>query len=91
MTLYLYKIGEHTPLLTIENVQNYTSDSVTATNEDGDVVVYAPIAEDCELSAKADCSEALRSVYQEMHPSTDTRIDELEALMADLLFGGERE
>lgn len=30
MTLYLYKIGSSAPVLTIENVQGYTADSVTA-------------------------------------------------------------
>ena len=30
MTLYLYKIGTEKPVLTVENAQSYTADSVTA-------------------------------------------------------------
>ena len=40
MTLYLYKTGTNVPVLTIENVQNYTSDSVTALETDGSTVTY---------------------------------------------------
>ena len=61
MTLYLYRIGTEVPILTIENVQNYTADSVTARNAEGNPIVYSPLAADCELSSKADCSETLRA------------------------------
>lgn len=91
MTQYLYRIGTSVPVLTIENVQNYTADSVTALDEAGNSVVYAPLAEDCELSSKADCSETLRADWRAAHPSDKTRIEELEALVAELLFGGESE
>ena len=87
MTLYLYKTGTNVPVLTIENVQSYTADAVTA----ADGAVYAPLAEDCELSSKADCSETLRADYREEHPDEGTRLDELEMLVAGLLFGGEGE
>ena len=87
MTLYLYRIGTEVPILTIENVQNYTADSVTA--EDG--AVYRPLAEDYELSGKADCSETLRADYRAAHPTQETRLEELEELVAALLFGGEGE
>ena len=39
MTLYLYRIGTEVPILTIENVQNYTADSVTAKNAEGNPIV----------------------------------------------------
>lgn len=91
MTLYLYKIGTVVPTLTIENVQSCTADSVTAVNEDGGTVVYAPLAADCELSSLPDCSEALRAAWRAANPDDLTRIEELEALMAALLFGGEAE
>ena len=91
MTQYLYRIGTSVPVLTIENVQNYTADSVTALDEAGNSVVYAPLAEDCELSSKADCSETLRADWRAAHPIDKTRIEELEALLAELLFGGESE
>ena len=91
MTLYLYKTGTGTPVLTIENAQSYTADSVTALDEAGNSVVYAPLAEDCELSSKADCSETMRADWRAAHPSDKTRIEELEALVAALLFGGEGE
>lgn len=87
MTLYLYKIGANTPALTIENARSYTADSVTA--EDG--AVYRPLAEDYELSGKADCSESLRADYRATHPSQETRLEDLETLVAELLFGGEGE
>lgn len=71
MTLYLYKTGTNVPVLTIENVQNYTSDSVTALETDGSTVTYAPLAEDCELSSKADCSETLRAAWRTAHPAAE--------------------
>ena len=91
MTLYLYKTGTTVPVLTIENVQGYTADSVTALDGQGGTATYAPLAADCELSGKADCSETLRADWRAAHPSDKTRIEELEALMAELLFGGESE
>ena len=89
MTLYLYRIGTGIPVLTIENVQSYTAERVTALDEAGNSVVYAPLAEDCELSSKADCSETLRAAWREMNPDGETRLDELEALVAELLYGGD--
>lgn len=89
MTLYLYKTGTSAPVLTIENVQSYTADSVTALETEDGLVTYAPLAEDCELSSKADCSETLRTRWREEHPNDKTRIEELETLVAELLFGGE--
>lgn len=71
MTLYLYKTGTNVPILTIENVQGYTADSVTALETDGSTVTYAPLAEDCELSGKADCSETLRAAWRETHPAAE--------------------
>lgn len=89
MTLYLYRIGTGIPVLTIENVQSYTAERVTALDEAGNSVVYAPLAEDCELSSKADCSETLRAAWREANPDGETRLDELEALVAELLYGGD--
>ena len=91
MTLYLYKIGTGTPLLSIENVQSYTAERVTALETDGGSVVYAPLAADCELSGKADCSEALRAAWREQNPSEQERVELLETLVAELLYGGEGE
>ena len=87
MILYLYKIGTDTPVLTVENAQSYTADGILA----ADGAVYAPLAEDYELSGKADCSETLRAEYRAAHPTQETRLEELEALVAALLFGGEGE
>ena len=87
MTLYFYKLGTSLPVLTVKNARSYTADSVTA--EDG--AVYKPLAEDYELSGKADCSETLRADYRTTHPSQETRLEELEELVAALLFGGEGE
>lgn len=83
MTLYLYKIGTNVPVLTIENAVSYTDDR--AETEDG--AVYGPFAEDCELSSLPDCSEALRAGWQAGHPSQEKRVEDLESLVAELLFG----
>lgn len=85
MNLYLYKIGTGVPAVTIENAVSYTADR--AVTEDG--TVYGPFAGDCELSSLPDCSEALRAQWRSGHPSAEDRIEELEALVAELLFGGE--
>ena len=85
MILYLYKLGTNTPALTIKNARSYTADSVT--DEDG--AVYRPLAEGYELSGKAGCSETLRADYRAAHPTQDTRLEEVETLVAALLFGGE--
>ena len=87
MILYLYKIGTDTPALTVENARNYTADSILA----ADGAVYAPLAEGYELSGKADCSETLRADYCASYPTQETRLEELEELMAGLMFGGEGE
>lgn len=91
MTLYLYKVGTAVPILTIEQVVDYTADSVIAHNSAGAETIYAPLADDCELSSKANCSEALRALWREHHPDIQTRVEELEALTSLVLFGGEVE
>lgn len=85
MTLYLYQTGTTLPILTMEQVASYTADSVTC----ADGVIFGPFAEGCELSSLEDCSEILRADWRTAHPSETTRLEELEALMAELLFGGE--
>lgn len=60
MNLYLYKTGEHTPVLTIENVVSYTDNQ--AVTEEGSV--YGSFDPDCELSSKPDCSETLRADWR---------------------------
>lgn len=52
-------------------------------------VLPVTLAEDCELSGKADCSETLRADYRAANPDDKTRMDELETLMAELLYRGE--
>lgn len=83
MTLYLYRIGTSTPILTLEQVESYTADSVTT--QDG--TVYAPLAEDCELSSKIDCSETLREQHRKLYPSNQDRLNELENILATILYG----
>ena len=60
-------------------------------NAEGNPIVYSPLAADCELSSKADCSETLRADWHAAHPDDKTRIEELEELVAELLYGGEDE
>ena len=50
---------------------------------------YTALADGYELSGKADCSETLRADYRAAHPTQETRLEELETLVAALLFGGE--
>lgn len=84
MDLYLYKIGASTPVITIENAVYYADNLVET--EDG--AVYGPFASDCELSRREDCSEALRAKWRAEHLSAEDRVEELEALVAEILFGG---
>lgn len=74
MTLYLYRHGTAVPVLTIESVQSYTADGVTALDENGELHTYAPLAEDCELSSKEDCSETLRAKWRAEHPDTEAQM-----------------
>lgn len=87
MTLYIYKIGTDQPVLTVENARSYTADSVT----DADGTIYGPLAEGYELSSRTDCSETLRADYRAAHPAQETRLEDLEELVAALMFGGEGE
>jgi len=84
MTLYLYKLGTAAAVMAIENAASYTDNEVRT--EEG--AVYGPFAGDCELSSLPDCSETLRSDWRKAHPSQEERMEELEALVAGLLFGG---
>ena len=86
MKLYLYELSSKKVLLELEQVKSYTDCEVVT--EEG---IYAPLAEDCELSSLPDCSETLRADWKQDNPSVDIRIEELEALMASLLFGGDVE
>lgn len=85
MTLYLYKTGTSVSELTIENVVSYTSEK--AVTEDGSV--YNLFGSELELSSKPDCSETLRADWKRDHPSQEQRMEELESILAKLLFGGE--
>jgi len=80
MTLYLYKIGESVPAITIENVAAYTADSVTT----ADGGIYAPLAEGYELSSLPDCSETLRADWRAEHEtgSVEERVAALEDAVA---------
>ena len=84
MDLYLYRIGTVEPLLRFEKVLSYTDSRVVT--EDG---VYEPLAENSELSFLPDCSETLRADWRAENPTQEHRIEDLEELVAGLLFGGE--
>lgn len=83
MTLYLYNIGTNVPVLSIKNAVSYTDNQVLT--EDG--TIYGPFAPDVELSSLSDCSETLRAAWRAAHPSAEQRVNELEDLVAGLLFG----
>lgn len=86
MKLYLYDITSKAVLLEIDEVLSYTDQAVVT--ETG---VHSPLADSCELSSLPDCSETLRADWRRDNPTTETRIEDLEALVAELLFGGEAE
>lgn len=86
MKLYLYDITSKAVLLEIDGVLSYTDQAVVT--ETG---VHGPLAGSCELSSAPDCSETLRADWRRDNPTTETRIEDLEALVAELLFGGETE
>lgn len=84
MTLYLYDSGTKKVLLTMEKVVSYTETRVIT-----EEAVYGPFAEGCELSSLPDCSETLLADWRQENPGTEERLEGLEYLMAELLFGGE--
>lgn len=84
MKLYLYDVNTKKVLLEIDKVLSYTGERVITAQG-----VYGPLMEHCELSSLPDCSETLRADWRADYPSQETRLDELEYLMAGLLFGGE--
>ena len=86
MTLYLYQTGAHAPVLALEHMVSYTADQVVT-----EAGCYGPLAEGCELSATPDCSGTLRADYRRDYPSAETRLEDLETLVAELLFGGDAE
>lgn len=84
MKLYLYDTDSGKVLLKIDGVLSYTADQVVT--EEG---VFAPLAAGCELSSLPDCSETLRADWRKTYPTQETRLEEVEALLAALLFGGD--
>ena len=84
MNLYLYNTADKTSLLKLEDVLSYTDSQVVTASG-----VYAPLAEGWELSKTPDCAQTLRADWHRNNPDTATRLEELEALMAELLFGGD--
>lgn len=85
MTLYLYREGTNTPVLTLEKVRAYTAEQVVM--DDG--TVYGSLAEGYELSATEDCAGTLRAAWRRNNPSPEARLEEVETLLAEMLFGGE--
>ena len=68
----------------LDGVIAWTDSSVTT--ESG---VYSPLAENLELSETADCTGTLRADYRSANPTAEQRLEDLETLMAELLFGGD--
>lgn len=85
MTLYLYNTENPSQKLCLSQVASYTDQQVILENGTS----YEPLAPGWELSREQDCSETLRADWLAEHPTQDARLDELEDLMAELLFGGE--
>lgn len=86
MTLYLYDKSTGRLVREIQDVVSYTDQSVTTAAAE-----YDPLAEGLELSETADCAGTLRADYRRDYPSMESRLEDLETLVAELLFGGEAE
>ena len=84
MKLYLYDTASKSVALELEDVLSYTDTRVETA--DG---VYSPLAEGYELSRTADCSETLRADWRRDNPTAESRLEDMEALVAELLFGGD--
>ena len=84
MKLYLYNKENKKIISSIDGVVSYTGTQVNTENGK----VYGPLAKWVELSSKEDCSECLRSAWAAGHPSQEERMEQLEELMAELIFGG---
>ena len=84
MKLYLYDKASGEVRLEVDGVLSYTDQAIVT-----EAGVHGPLADSCELSSTADCSETLRADWLRDNPTTQTRIEELETLVAELLFGGE--
>lgn len=85
MDLYLYDKDSKRVTLTFENAAGYYADQIVM--EDGGIC--GPLPEGFELSSLADCSETLRADWRMVTPSTESRLADLEELLAGLLYGGE--
>ena len=86
MKLYAYDRETKELLMELDGVTAWTDTSVTT--EGG---VYSPLADNLDLSKTADCAATLRAYYRGSNPAPEQRLEDLEALMAELLFGGDGE
>ena len=84
MKLYVYDTASGKILLELNDVRSYTDMEVIT--ETG---TYGPLAESCELSRTEDCTETLRADWRMANPPMESRLEDLECLLADLLYGGE--
>ena len=85
MELYLYDTVADEVRMKLEDVASYSADQIRLKNG----AVYGPLAENLEMSATPDCAGTLRADWRRDNPNTETRLEELEALLAEILFGGE--
>lgn len=86
MKLYGYDRDTKEILMELDGVTGWTDNSVTT--EDA---VYSPLADNLELSETPDCAGTLRADYRGANPAAEQRLEDLESLMAELLFGGDGE
>jgi len=83
MNLYLYDTGSGRVLLELEDVVSYTDREVVTAQG-----IYGPLADGLELSGTPDAAGTLRADWRRDYPTQEARLEELETLMAELLFGG---
>ena len=84
MKLYLYDTATKAVMLELENVLSYSDREIVTAER-----LYSPLADGVELSSTADCAETLRADWKQNYPAPEERIEELETLMAEILFGGD--
>ena len=87
--MYLYRLGETTPLLEIKDVAELHGRRRDVTRIRRDLRAAGGGLRVVLRAGTA--TETLRADYRAAHPTQETRLEELEELVAALLFGGEGE
>ena len=83
-TLYLYNKYNKELLLTVEGTM-CSADRIID-SQDGGTIGFG---DEVEVSSLPDLSEELRKQYREDNPTPEDRLELVEEIMAQILFGGD--